>query len=70
LLDRWFPPRPTAERKAYGERVAESLSSEEASLLRATFLSHLRDRTLPWETPVAFLRARRPAEGTRPQVDG
>jgi len=46
-------------RLSYAERLAQSLNPEEVDKIRVLFTQYLLNKTVPWETTIAFVKAKR-----------
>lgn len=54
LVERWFAATP----ESYAAHLAQTLTAKEIGLIREQFVKRLCQQTVPWESTIAFLRAR------------
>ncbi|HOG48023.1 MAG TPA: AAA family ATPase, partial [Anaerolineae bacterium] len=56
-LARWFAAPGRGARPSYAQRLAESLAPEEVAAVQRLFYAQLQDRTVPWESTIAYITA-------------
>jgi len=60
LVAGWFRDRKPGRRPSYAQHLSRFLSAKEIETVHKLLVSSLQDKTVPWRSNVAFLKARKP----------
>jgi putative ATPase len=64
-LDRWFATETDLDRPSYGQHLLRRISPGELLQVQALFNGQLANKTVPWQTRLAFVAGRAPVAANR-----